>query len=253
MATHSSVLAWRIPGTGEPGGLPSMGSRRVRHDWSDLAAAAVPVRHCGWGTPGPAFCSSPSLWSFRGWWRMHAEFHGLWHNVPETPVRKSVAWAGGLKGNSPSSETQTIWSLISHIRGQKTEPMRELREEETREHWAARLPCALLDLPCGEKTIHDWELWPHCNLILCKHDLVTSWNFQARALCDPCMGNRKGDPWHQDRSPTSKSVFKCVSRFKVPFGDRNVGSFCHHLYGQPPFCIQIWIKSVIIYDRKLLW
>ena len=39
MATHSSVLAWRIPGTGEPGGLPSMGSRRVRHDWSDLAAA----------------------------------------------------------------------------------------------------------------------------------------------------------------------------------------------------------------------
>ena len=40
-ATHSSVLAWRIPGTGEPGGLPSMGSHRVGHDWSDLAAAAA--------------------------------------------------------------------------------------------------------------------------------------------------------------------------------------------------------------------
>ena len=40
MATHSSVLAWRIPGMGEPGGLPSMGSHRVAHDWSDLAAAA---------------------------------------------------------------------------------------------------------------------------------------------------------------------------------------------------------------------
>jgi len=39
MATHSSVLSWRIPGTGEPGGLPSMGSHRVGHDWSDLAAA----------------------------------------------------------------------------------------------------------------------------------------------------------------------------------------------------------------------
>ena len=38
METHSSVLAWRIPGTAEPGGLPSMGSHRVRHDWSDLAA-----------------------------------------------------------------------------------------------------------------------------------------------------------------------------------------------------------------------
>ena len=37
MATHSSILAWRIPGTGEPGGLPSMGSHRVGHDCSDLA------------------------------------------------------------------------------------------------------------------------------------------------------------------------------------------------------------------------
>ena len=43
MATHSSVLAWRIPGTGEPGGLPSMGLHRVGHqlDWCDLAAAAA--------------------------------------------------------------------------------------------------------------------------------------------------------------------------------------------------------------------
>ena len=40
MATHSSVLAWRIPGTGEPDGLPSIGLHRVGHDWSDLAAAA---------------------------------------------------------------------------------------------------------------------------------------------------------------------------------------------------------------------
>ena len=43
MATHSSILAWRIPGTGEPDGLPSMGSHRVRHDWRDLAAAAAAV------------------------------------------------------------------------------------------------------------------------------------------------------------------------------------------------------------------
>ena len=40
MATHSSVLAWRIPGTGEPGGLPSVGLHRVGHNWSDLAVAA---------------------------------------------------------------------------------------------------------------------------------------------------------------------------------------------------------------------
>ena len=43
MATYSSVLAWRIPGTGEPGGLPSMGSHRVGHDRSDLAAAVAAI------------------------------------------------------------------------------------------------------------------------------------------------------------------------------------------------------------------
>ena len=41
MAVHSSVLAWRIPGMGEPGGLTSMGSHRVGHDWTDLAAVAA--------------------------------------------------------------------------------------------------------------------------------------------------------------------------------------------------------------------
>ena len=41
MATHSSVLAWRIPGTVEPGGLPSMGLHRVGHDWSDLAVTTL--------------------------------------------------------------------------------------------------------------------------------------------------------------------------------------------------------------------
>ena len=45
MATHCIVLAWRIPGTGEPGGLQSMGSHRVRHNWSDLAAAAAGPNH----------------------------------------------------------------------------------------------------------------------------------------------------------------------------------------------------------------
>ena len=46
MATHSSVLAWRIPGTGEPGGLPSMGLHKVGHDWSDLAAATAALTYC---------------------------------------------------------------------------------------------------------------------------------------------------------------------------------------------------------------
>ena len=48
MATHSSILAWRIPGTAEPGGLPSIGSHRVGHDWSNLAAAAASYRWAEW-------------------------------------------------------------------------------------------------------------------------------------------------------------------------------------------------------------
>ena len=69
MATHSSVLAWRIPGTGEPGGLPSMGSHRVGHDWSDLAAAAG-MNRVDWGDLGGsllcmsrAALSSGTSWS----------------------------------------------------------------------------------------------------------------------------------------------------------------------------------------------
>ena len=45
MAPHSSTLAWKIPWVEEPGGLPSMGSHRVGHDWSDLAAAAAVLSH----------------------------------------------------------------------------------------------------------------------------------------------------------------------------------------------------------------
>ena len=50
MATHSSILAWRIPGTGEPGGLPAMGLHRVGHDWSDLAVGLGKISKMGWDT-----------------------------------------------------------------------------------------------------------------------------------------------------------------------------------------------------------
>ena len=88
MATHSSVLAWRIPGTEEPSGLPSMVSHRVGHDWSNLAAAAAtisPFSHSvmsnfWWPhglqhsmlpcqSPTPGACSNscpPTQWCHRG-------------------------------------------------------------------------------------------------------------------------------------------------------------------------------------------
>ena len=59
METYSSVLAWRIPGTGEPGGLPSMGLHRVGYDWSNLAAAAAAEK--GKSHPLPQW---PSLFIF---------------------------------------------------------------------------------------------------------------------------------------------------------------------------------------------
>ena len=82
MATHSSVLAWRIPGTAEPGGLPSMGSHRVGHDWSDLAAA-------------DSVTSEVPLSSVAGltaWW---------------------LRWQP-LLGSNSSSTTQKLWSSNSH-------------------------------------------------------------------------------------------------------------------------------------------
>ena len=56
MATHSSGLAWRIPGMGEPGGLPSLGLHGVGHDWSDLAAAAAWLIHVELWQKTTKFC-----------------------------------------------------------------------------------------------------------------------------------------------------------------------------------------------------
>ena len=74
MATHSSILAWRIPGTGEPVGLPSMGLHRVGHDWSDLAAAAVSPDSM---SPAPLWVSSPGLLRYN--W--HVTFVSLRHTM----------------------------------------------------------------------------------------------------------------------------------------------------------------------------
>ena len=60
MAAHSSVLAWRIPGMGEPGGLPSMGSHRVGHDLNDLAAAAASSKGRRAWQPTPVFSPGES-------------------------------------------------------------------------------------------------------------------------------------------------------------------------------------------------
>ena len=76
MATHSSVLAWRIPGMGEPGGLPSLGSHRVGHDWSDLAAAAA-----AWMTLSifrtNSSCKLPAITTAASVHRLVQSFHNI--------------------------------------------------------------------------------------------------------------------------------------------------------------------------------
>ena len=75
LATHSSVLVWRIPGTGESGGLPSVGSHRVGHDWSDLVSSSRSRK----GQPLQCSCLRNSM--DRGaWW---ATVCGAWkrHNI----------------------------------------------------------------------------------------------------------------------------------------------------------------------------
>ena len=97
MATHSSALAWRIPGTGEPCGLPSMGSHRVGHDWSDLAAiAAVHVWCVGFCEGSPTSCphGTISVWvtslllrTLQRWWEATSKSRS---QKTETSVRQPV-------------------------------------------------------------------------------------------------------------------------------------------------------------------
>ena len=87
MATHSSVLAWRIPGTGEPGGLLSMGLHRVGYDWSDLIVVVVDVNNnnknlvtdpaAGKFFPGNVGGCSQLIWSY-----LPDQSNQLWSEPP---------------------------------------------------------------------------------------------------------------------------------------------------------------------------
>ena len=100
MATHSSVLAWRIPGTGKPGGLPSLGSHRVRHNWSDLAAVAA----AAYWAPTDLWSSSFSILSFC----LFILFMGFsrqehWSGLPfPSPMHESGKWKWSCSSMSDS-------------------------------------------------------------------------------------------------------------------------------------------------------
>ena len=94
MATHFSVLAWRIPGTGESGGLPSLGSHRVGHDLAAAAAAAVSDMGFPGGSEGKASaCNAGDLSLIPGSERSPGEGNGnpLQYSCLENPMDRE-AW-----------------------------------------------------------------------------------------------------------------------------------------------------------------
>ena len=97
MAPHFSTLAWRIPGMGEPGGLPSMELHRVRHNWSDLAAAAagISVGFPGGSVGKESTCNVGDPNSISGWWRSPGEENGnpLQYSCLGNPMDRGAQWA----------------------------------------------------------------------------------------------------------------------------------------------------------------
>ena len=100
MATHPSVPAWRIPGTGEPGGLPSMGSHRVRHDWSDLAAAT-------WLMVSSYIFSTVYLFSIIFQW----QYHSIWYFLNDQRMYSSGSFKGKLEVQRNNSVIINIFEL----------------------------------------------------------------------------------------------------------------------------------------------
>ena len=125
MAAHSSVLAWRIPGTGKPGGLPSMGSHRVGHVWSDLAAAAAAAtgleevsfrsnpkerQHQRMPQSSHALakqCSKVSKPGFKSTWTVNFQMFKLNLEKAEEPEIKLPTFAGSSKKQESSRKIST--------------------------------------------------------------------------------------------------------------------------------------------------
>ena len=145
MATHSSVLAWRIPGTGEPVGLASMGSHRVGHDWSDAAAEAADF------LGGPVVKSPPANARDMGSIPCSRRFHMPWGNKATEPQLMSLcsrAW---------ELQTTVAWALYRAVFSNKRN---HCNEEPVHHNWRVALLSATRESPhtamktkCSQKLI----------------------------------------------------------------------------------------------------
>ena len=111
MATHSSVLAWRIPGTAEPGGLPSVGSHRVGHDWSDLAtvAAAAYFTHSFLCRKCESESVSPSVLSDSATpWTVAQQAPYSWNSTGKNTGEGCHSLFQGIKPRSPALQADSL-------------------------------------------------------------------------------------------------------------------------------------------------
>ena len=157
MATHSSVLAWRIPGTGEPGGLPSMWSHRVGHDCSDLAAVAAAALYiCHFKSPNlfyypfppPPFCVHKSIL------HVHVSI-----SAPQTGL--PIPFSGGLPWWLSGKES------TCQCRKHRSTPG---SGNTGRSPWRRRWPPTPVFLPgesCGQRSLMGYSPW-------CRKDLNTT-------------------------------------------------------------------------------
>ena len=134
MTTHSSILAWRIPGTEEPGGLPSTGSHRVRHNWSDLAAAAV-----SWE---PTLCISCQVNSHAGSLKLTRVGAFTPQKTANTTNQHYFSQKGGclVCTSTPWLQTEDNWTLP--IKEGNGEQGLCVYQRATHKYWKTSLCCA---------------------------------------------------------------------------------------------------------------
>ena len=144
------MLAWRIPGTGEPGGLPSMGSHRVGHDWTDLAVAvAVCVCVCvlshfslAWlfVTPWAVAHQVPlSMGFFRQGYMSELQVPPPGNLPAQGSNLCLLHWQAGYLPLAPPGKSRTLVNLLHHWWSKMTE-YRELLTLQAREQWTWDLP-----------------------------------------------------------------------------------------------------------------
>ena len=130
MTPHSSTLAWRIPGTGEPGGLPSVGSHRVGHNWSELAAAAA------------------AAWNLERWER----WPYMWDSKRDTDIKNRLLDSVGESKGGMIWENSIETCILSYVN-----IICEIDRQSRFNAWDRMLRASTLGWPWGMAWGGKWE------------------------------------------------------------------------------------------------